>query len=142
MNINHGFVPRNIDKRAKDLEIIQSKELKEYKAFIKEFQHNLSLIKDKTSNDPDLINPQEQLFIDFIKDCTIKLDQVKYPFIIFLIQDDKYMFYYDWKNDKFWCHYDRIFSVFESKFNIEYQNWRDFMLDMVKEHFKFRPSTT
>ena len=128
---------KNIEKRAKDLEIIQAKELKEYEAFVKEFQHNLALLKDKTSNDP-----MEQLFIDLIKDTEIKLDQTAYPFSIFLLQNNKWMFEYDWKNDKFWCHYDRIWSVFKSKFNIQHQNWKDFIIDMVEEHFKFRPSTT
>jgi hypothetical protein len=131
------FIPKNIEKRDKDLEIIKFKELQKFETFVKEFQHNLALLKDKTS-----IDPQEQQFIDLIKDCSIKTDQEKYPFSIFLIQDDKYMFYYNWKNDIFWCQYDRIWSVFESKFNISYQNWKDFISNMVEKHFKFRPSAT
>ena len=132
------FIPRNIDKRSKNLEIIQAKELKEYQDFVKEFQHNLSLIKDKTSNDP-----KEQLFIDLIKNCEIKLYQEKYPFRIILFQNDnKWMFEYNWKDDEFWCHYDHIWKVFESKFNISYETWKDFILNTVEKHFKFRPSIT
>jgi hypothetical protein len=142
------FIPKNIDKRAKDLEIIKAKELKDYEAFIKEFQHNLKLMKGKTSNDLDLINPQEQLFIDLIKDCQIKLDQTEYPFCIFLMKneslfkDDKWMFKYKWKNDEFWCHYDLVWLVFESKFDMRYYIWKDFISNTLEKHFKFRPSTT
>jgi hypothetical protein len=132
-----NFVPKNIEKRAKDLEIIQAKELKEYEAFVKDFEHNLELMKDKKSDDP-----QEQLFIDLIKDCSIKTDQEKYPFQILLFKDDKWMFKYKWKIDEFLCQYDRVWKFFKSKFNISYQNWKDFIKDMLEKYFKFRPSTT
>ena len=131
------FIPKNIDKRAEDLKKIQVKDLKEYDVFVKGFKQNLDLMKDKTSD-----GPKEQLFIDLIQDCDIKLDQNEYPFRIFLFKNDKYMFEYDWKIDEFYCSYDSIWKVFESKFNMSYQEWQHFISDQIETYFKFRPSTT
>ena len=73
------FIPKNIDKRAEDLKRIQAKELQDYEKIINDFQKNLKNIKNIKSEDS-----KEQLFIDFIQDCDIKLNQHKYPFIIFI----------------------------------------------------------
>lgn len=128
------FIPRNIEKRSKELEIIKFKELKDYETFIKDFQYNLDLIKDKTSD-----NPKEQFFINLIKNSSIKLDQTEYPFDIFLIENDKLFFYYIWKSSILWCSNDLIL-VIESKFNNQYETWQDFIKNMLEKHFKFRPS--
>jgi hypothetical protein len=122
-----SFVPKNTDKRSKDKEKI-------YETFVKEFSINLEKIKTKTSNDPI-----EQLFIDLIKDCQIKLDQQKNPFRMYLFYDDKYMFDYNFEKEFFWCHYDRVWSVFNSKFKIQYEAFEEFISDMVEKYFNFRP---
>ena len=132
-----AFIPKNINKRVEDLKRIQAKELKEYEEFVKEFQKNLDLMKDKTSDDP-----KEQLFIDIIQDYVIKNDRVEYPFRIYLFKNDEYMFEYDWKNDTLWCSYDRVWSVFASKFNMSYETCKRFITDQIETYFKFRPSTT
>ena len=132
-----AFVPKNIDKRSEDLKKIQAKELQDYENFVKEFSKNLSLIQSKKS-----VDEKEQLFIDFIQDCVIKLDQNEYPFSIFMFKKDKYMFEYDWKNDTLWCSYDRVWSLFESKYKMSYQSLQQFIADQIETYFKFRPSTT
>jgi hypothetical protein len=130
-----SFIPKNIEKRTKDFEIKHAKDLKEFEAFIKEFRHNLSLMKDKKSEDH-----MEQLFIDLIKDCSIKLDQEKYPFCIFLFDGNKWMFEYDWKEKLLWFDYNCIWEIFESKFNIDYQEFKIFILNMMFNYFKFKIS--
>ena len=129
-------MPKNIDKRAEDLKIIQAKDLKEYEKFVKEFQQNLDLMKDKTSDDP-----KEQLFIDLIQGCDIKSYQYNQLYI-FMFKDDEYMFEYDWKNDALWCSNARVFSVFRDTFKMNYQECQHFISDQVETLFKFRPSTT
>lgn len=124
------FVPRNIDKRAKDLEIIQAKMLTQFNAFVKDFQNKLSLLKDKIYTDP-----KEQYFINLIKDCQIKLDQAEYPFTMFLFQDNNYMFNYNWQDNFFSCHCYKVLSDFESKFNITNHFSRQFIKDMLEKHF-------
>ena len=131
------FVPKNINKRADDLKRIQAKDLKEYEEFIKEFQQNLDLMKDKTSDDP-----KEQLFIDIIQDYVIKNDRVEYPFRIYLFKNDEYMFEYDWKNDTLYCSYHKVWSVFRDIFAMSYETWQQFITDRVETYFKFRPYTT
>ena len=128
------FIPRNIDKRSKNLEIIQAKKFQE-------FYINLEKIKLKTLNN-NLFNPQEQLFINLIKDCQIKIDQEELPFRIFLFQDEKYIFDYSWKDNRFWFQKDHILTAFESKFNMSYHIFQDFIKDILEKHFKFRPFTT
>lgn len=132
-----SFIPKNIEKRTKDFEIKHAKDLKEFEAFIKEFRHNLSLMKDKKSEDH-----MEQLFIDLIKDCSIKLDQEKYPFQILLFQDDIWMFEYNWKHYIFLYHSNKVWSVFKSKFNIDYQTHNQFIKNMIKKHFKIKTHAT
>ena len=131
------FIPKNINKRVEDFKRMQAKELKEYEEFVKEFSKNLNLLKGKKS-----IDEKEQLFIDLIQDCVIKLDQQKYPFIIFMFKDDDFMLEYHWKNAFLWCSYDKVWKVFESKFNMSYDTWRRFIADQIETYFKFRPSIT
>ena len=133
-----AFVPKNIDKRAEDLKKIQAKELQDYEDFIKKFSKDLSLIKNIKSEDP-----KEQLFIDLIQDCDIRLDQTEYTFRIFMFKDDQYMFEYDWKNSFLWCSYDRVWTIFfsKSKYNMSYQSLQQFISDQLEIHFKFRPFT-
>ena len=69
---------KNIDKRDKDLELIKAKELKRYEVFVKEFQHKLDMLK----NSDVLAN--DSIFMSLIKNCNLKLDQQKFPFILFL----------------------------------------------------------
>ncbi|RTK92893.1 MAG: hypothetical protein EKK64_11150 [Neisseriaceae bacterium] len=137
--INNKFIPRNIEQRIKDLKVIKAKELQDYNIFLEEFSYNLSLIKDKVSDYPNLINPQEQLFIKLIKDTKIELDQKKYPFKICLLQNDKWMFHYDWKNDVFRYNNDSVFSSFNTKFSIQHNDFKRFISFMLEKHFKFKP---
>ena len=131
-----AFVPKNIDKRAEDLKKMQAKDLKEYDEFVKKLSKNLTAIQDKKS-----VDGKEQLFIDIIKNNIIKNDVKEYPFRIFLLKDDKYMFEYDWKTEFLMCSYNRVWEVFESKFNMSYQEWQQFMTDQIETHFKFKPYT-
>ena len=132
-----AFVPKNIDKRSEDLKRMQAKELIDYEVFIKEFSKNLSLIQGKTS-----VDEKEQLFINLIKDCDIKLYQQNNPFSIFLLKDDAYMFQYDWKNDILWCSNARVWTVFKGTFKMDYQQYQHFIADQIDTYFNFRPSTT
>lgn len=138
---NIVFIPKNIEKRAKDLAIMQAKELAEFEIFSTEFQKNLAFIKDndKYKKYEDI---KEQFFIDLMKNCLIKTDQDKYPFLIFLFKDGDYMFQYNWKNGIFWCSLNRAWTVFEQRFQMSYEEQQQFILDQVETHYKFRPSTT
>jgi hypothetical protein len=62
------FVPRNINKRDKELELIKDEKIKNFKLFLSEFKYNLKAIKNQKSDDY-----LEQSFIDLINNCDIKL---------------------------------------------------------------------
>jgi hypothetical protein len=48
----------------------------------------------------------------------------------------------DLKNHSFWFNYDKIWSVFESKFSMKYTEIKSFMNGMVEKHFKMNGVTT
>ncbi len=127
------FVPKNLEKRAKDLEIIKAKELADYDNFMTSFQKNLTAMKGVISNDP-----KEQLFIDLMEDCHIKADQDKHPFYIIISKGTEYVFQYNWKNGYFYCSFNRVWSVFKPRFQMSYKDWQQFITDQVERHFKFQ----
>ena len=128
-----AFVPKNLDKRSEDLKKMQAKELQElqeYENFVMEFSKNLAILKGKTSKDE-----VQQIFIDLFKGCDIKIDHIEYPFMLFLFKDGKYMFQYDWKNDYFWCSRANVLSMFETKFEMSYQDFAMFITSQIEIYF-------
>ena len=85
---------------------------------------------------------KESIFAELCKDLERKEDRVKYPNSVFwLDKDGNYMFEHDEKNEYFWCSYTHVWSVFESKFGMKYDEIQAFTKGMVEEHFKCKEIT-
>ena len=92
----------------------------------------------------DLNNPlyeaMDDLFIEILCDCYIvKLDE--YPDSLFYKKNDKTIMEQDLKNKDFWFHYNGIWSVFESSFDLNYQQTQDFLRSMLEVHLNLRGYT-
>lgn len=78
----------------------------------------------------------EKEFLNLWNGCTLKFDFEKYSQSIFLMKDGKYFFEQDFKRNYLWCSYNNVWSIFESKYGLEYNEIQSFIRDMVEQHFK------
>ncbi len=106
---------------------------------------------------------KEKLFLEFIEGFEWKYDIEEYPNSLFVFKGDIYFFEIfnsealnqkkiianyrfgleqDLKNYSFWFNYDKIWSVFESKFGMNYTEIQSFMNGMVEKHFLKRKGGT
>ena len=87
---------------------------------------------------------KESIFAELVANLERKEDRVKYPNSVFWMnKDGEFMFEHDdEKNGYFWCSYARVWSVFETKFGMKYDEIQSFTKGMVEEHFKCKVNTT
>jgi hypothetical protein len=109
------------------------------------------------------MDKKEKLFLELIEGFEWKCDIKKYPNFLFGFKDDiclfeihnhsglnqnkiianyRFVLEQDLKNADFWFDYDKIWSVFESKFGMNYNEIKSFMNGMVEKHFKMKGFTT
>ena len=55
---------------------------------------------------------------------------------IYYNKEKEWIFYQDVKNEKFWCDYNRYWSVFENKLNLEYKETQAITKFLVEEALK------
>ncbi len=84
----------------------------------------------------------EQTFIDIIKDGVIEIDEIKYSDRVFLFKNEKLLFRYDFKTGIIWFNYDLLWSSFELKYGMGYEEIQYFIKSMMEEHFKCKGITT
>ena len=65
----------------------------------------------------------------------------KYSNYIFFVKDKEIYMEYNEKYGYLWCSYDKIWSVFESEFGMNYEETQEFIKDMVEEHYNLRGLT-
>lgn len=82
---------------------------------------------------------KEEAFIELINGCQIKIDKVKYPDSVFFFKNGEY--YFEIGKDNLWCRYKYVWSVFESEFKLNHHEIKNFIEDMVEEHFKINGVT-
>jgi len=106
---------------------------------------------------------KEKLFLKLIEGFEWKYSAQEYPSSLFGFKGKEFLFEIynskelnqqkiianyrfgseqDLKNTEFWFNYDKIWSVFESKFGMNYSEIQSFMNGMVEKHFKIRGVTT
>ena len=56
-------------------------------------------------------------------------------------KEDGWIFYQDVKNEEFWCNYSRYWSLFESNFDLEYEEIQRISKFLVEEALKREVST-
>jgi len=89
-------------------------------------------------------NPIVDLFNEITKDLRIincnvyNKDGLEF---IYCNKDDKWIFYQDAKNGKFWCVYERYWEIFKSKFNLKYTEIQAITKLLVEETLKLQVDT-
>lgn len=89
---------------------------------------------------------KEERFLELIQGIDISrpiVDFEQYPSSMFWVdKDGNYIAEYDFKDSRFWFSDNRIWSVFESEFGLNYNEIQDFTKTMVEKHFKIKGVTT
>ena len=80
-------------------------------------------------------NEMEVFFLSFLEGCELKSNK-KYSDSLFYIKNDKIMFEYQFKSKYFWVRYDIIWSVFEQKYLMEYDQIQKFLKNLLEKHLK------
>ena len=101
---------------------------------INEVESILKELKSKSK-----VNVKENLkkdFIDLLTGCTISLvcDEIEYR------KDDKLLFYYNKNKNYIFLIYE-IWSNFESKYNLNYQELSDLLVGLVEEVLNYKGVT-
>jgi hypothetical protein len=86
------------------------------------------------------LKPEEKWFIDILWNLK-EYTSDKYTDRIYYKKDKELLFEYNQKNGYFHCSYEKIWSVFESKFNLNYNEISSLIKGMVEEHLKLRSVT-
>ena len=108
------------------------------------------------------MNEKEKLFLELVGGFRWECDLEKYPNSLFVFKNEICIFEIynpesinpkkiissyrfglkqDLKNADIWFNYDKIWSIFESKFGMKYNDIQSFMKDMIEKHFKIRINT-
>jgi hypothetical protein len=108
------------------------------------------------------MDEKEKLFLELIDGFKWRYDIYKYPNSLFGFKEDKFIFEIEYsdeinekkiitsyrlgikqdlKNAAFWFNYDRIWSIFESNFEMKHNDIQFFMNDMLEKHFKMSGTT-
>ncbi len=104
------------------------------------YSNNGDIISYKTDNfefPPQFNNiesKEEQEFVDIVKDSIIKIDLNDHS--IFLIKNEKTLFGYVLKYKYIWFNYNLISLTFNLKYNMNSQQIKFFLEDMIKKHFE------
>jgi len=72
----------------------------------------------------------EEKFLEMLNGCTIKISDMYITFN----KPEGWMFYYNKKNNDFWCQYDRVWSVFQCEYGHNWQKFSELCVSMVEKH--------
>ena len=99
--------------------------------------YNLVPVEESKTEKPT----KEERFKQLIEGVDIShpvVDFEKYPDSMFWFKGDKFLFEYDFKNKRLWVQYDEVWKVFESEYNMIYDDIQLFMKGRMEEHFKLK----
>ena len=87
--------------------------------------------------------PHEIWFKSILNNLTHKAnDKEKYPDYILFFKYNDCFFEYNQKNGVFYCDYDKVWSIFKTKYNMNDQQIQVSIKGQVEEHFKLRSLTS
>src|SRR5690606_20353578 len=84
---------------------------------------------------------KEEQFFELIQCLTPKWDKANYPDSIFYFKGDKLMFEYNQKIEYVWVRHTDFWRIFEVEYKLNDEEIRDFLKDMLEEHFKWQRVT-
>lgn len=85
-------------------------------------------------------NPKDALFLSIIDGYEIKVSK-EYPENIFYTKNDKVLINYNFISKYVLINYDLIWSVFESKFDLKFQETIDILTIMLLTHLELKGTT-
>ena len=94
-----------------------------------------------TSNDNNSKTP-EQFFKSIMSKITGTKKIDNYPYYVYHMVGDKIYIEQDLKNNNFYIRSEDFWSVFETKFNLNYQETSELLRDMLEEYLKCKVNTT
>ena len=112
--------------------------MKNYINYIKESK------EDEYSN-LEIENLQyEKLFLELahLDELEIKFDFIEYENDLYYFYNKNVLFDQYKKSGRFYINYDKIWSIFGSKFNLKYNDIQSITKKMVERHFKLKDITT
>ena len=107
---------------------------------MKTFEQYFNLLIENFNNKE---KEMEEFFLQLshINELDIKFNFIEYKDTLFYLYKNKCLFDQDKKTMYFYINYDKIWSVFEKEFSLNYQEIKDFMSGMVEKHFKLKDYT-
>jgi hypothetical protein len=96
---------------------------------------------DKETNELNLKNlnsERDHWFLSILKD--LKVGKIDSNYIVFSNSKNEWMFQ-DMKNGNFWCNYKRIWSIFETKYKMEYTDIQSYIKDQLLKHLNWKVTT-
>ena len=100
------------------------------------YKNSLSIFNPIISINTDNISDEKELFLlNQLNNCEIKVNN-EYPNHIIYYKNDEILFYQDLKNGHLVLNYSKMWSIFISKYKMEYQEIQGFIINMMEKHFK------
>ena len=113
--------------------------------FMGQIKDRFNFISTKYINDWYILEVKQE-WIDFVHGILSKIkpkvDDEKYPNVVFYFIEDQFYIEQDLKTRTFWCRYKDFWSFFESKFNLEHEETQVFLNYLLEEHFKCKDYKT
>ncbi len=96
----------------------------------------------ETREEIDIRNDMEDEFLEIMRNVIEETDK-KYPDSVLYVDKNTNQIYikYDQKSRYLWINYDKLWSIFEKKYHLEYEEIQRFFKDMMGEHYNLRDIT-
>jgi hypothetical protein len=109
------------------------KKIEELKNYINSCDNESNKVKSD-----NLIIERDLWFLSILKD--LKVGNIESYYIVYSNSKNEWMFQ-DVKNGILWCSYGRIWSILESKYNMEYTDIQSYIGDQVLNHLNWKVTT-
>ena len=102
-------------------------------------QQELDALNQRKSELEAIINATEitaeQRLLQMFEGCVIHFDD-EYPDSVFFMKEGEVWFELDAKNNYLWCRWKYVWQVFETQFDLNYNQIRDLIKGTVEQRFK------
>ena len=87
------------------------------------------------------IEHEKKLFLlEMLDGCVLKLHG-NFPYFVFYVKDDKVLFQQNKKNWSLWVRYEEIWSIFESKHSMDYEQIQMLVKHTLEKPLKWKEFT-
>lgn len=135
LEVARDLLNRAVETMKAEFKDLPEAEIRYYSARWEKQAAYLKRIKD--SSEPSLQSEKESKFMEIITGLERKEEKTLYPDSVFWVKDGKVFFERDDKNNRFWCSYVNVWSVFEKKFGMEYNEIEWFLDKEVEKQFGY-----